>query len=71
MNSPRMKLKFLKIYCSLHTKSIPEKRLEDQILMNYWPFVKFVKIFHDQTYALYGIYYFSSAAVTNRMLEFN
>ena len=39
---------------SLHIKSITEKRLEEKILMNCEPFVKFVKIFPRQTFALYG-----------------
>ena len=34
-------------------KSITEKRLEGEILTNYWPFVKFIKIFPNQTFVLY------------------
>ena len=54
MNGSSMKFdKFRQLYYSLHMKSITEKRLEGEILTNYWPFVKFIKIFPNQTFVLY------------------
>ena len=57
MNSSSMEFdvqNFDEFCCSLHRKCITEKTLEGKILTNYWPFIKFVKIFPHQTFALYG-----------------
>ena len=35
-------------------KALTGKRLEGKTLMNRWLFVKFVKVFPHQTFALYG-----------------
>ena len=35
-------------------KALTGKRLEGKTLMNRWPFIKFVKFFPRQTFALYG-----------------
>ena len=58
-NGARTKLWWAKLWwidCSLHRKSITGKRLEGNTLMNCSPFVKFVRHFHRQSFALYSVF---------------
>ena len=36
-------------------KALTGKRLEGKTLTDRWPFVKFVRLFHRKSFALYGI----------------
>ena len=50
--------KLWSIDCSLHRKSINRKKREGETLTNQYrsPFIKFVRLFHRQSFVLHGVY---------------
>ena len=55
MNEAYVSENFDKLIVGFIGETLREKSLIVKTLMNCWPFIKFVKLLHFQTFALYGM----------------